>query len=90
MGNTFSDKICYHKNWLPGQRKLLAHAEEDLADRKLHLVTAPGGGKRELGLEMIRRLDAPALVLSRTTAGCERWKACFCEEFLPEDEDRKK
>lgn len=90
MGNTFSDKICYHKNWLAGQRELVAHAEEDLADRRLHLVASPGGGKRELGLEMIRRLDAPALVLSQTTAGCERWKACFCEEFLPEDEDRKK
>ena len=44
-----------------------------LADRKLHIVAAPGSGKTTLGLEAFRRIGKPALVLSPTRGIRDQW-----------------
>lgn len=54
-------------------------------DRKIHIVAAPGSGKTILGLELMRMLAKPTLMLSPTIAIREQWKERFEEMFLPKD-----
>lgn len=69
------------------QQKVLDHVDRYLEDGKINIVAAPGSGKTVLGLELIRRLDEPCLILSPTTAIREQWGQRFKELFL-EDESR--
>lgn len=68
------------------QQAVLDHAQKHLEDRKIHIVAAPGSGKTVLGLEIIRRLNAPALVLSPSVSIKQQWGERFCECYLPETE----
>jgi len=68
------------------QARVLEHAPEYLADGRIHVVAAPGSGKTILGLELIRRLGAPALVLSPTTTIRQQWGERL-SMFLPESAD---
>lgn len=52
--------------------------------RQLHIVAPPGSGKTILGLELIRRLARPALVLAPNTAIQGQW-IDKCRAFLPAD-----
>lgn len=49
---------------------LAAHAH---GKRRLHLVAPPGAGKTLIGLELIRRLQARAVILSPTTTIQAQW-----------------
>jgi len=69
------------------QQAVLNHAESHLSDGKLHVVAAPGSGKTVLGLELIRRLGRPALVLSPTVTIRQQWGERFADMFMPEGED---
>ena len=44
------------------------------ADPKIHLVAPPGAGKTIVGLELIRRLDRPAVVFCPTTTIQKQWQ----------------
>ncbi|NPA07006.1 MAG: DEAD/DEAH box helicase family protein [Chloroflexi bacterium] len=55
-------------------------------DRRYHIVAPPGSGKTILGLELIRRLGRPALVLTPTTTIQMQWRERV-RLFLPPDED---
>ena len=66
------------------QQNVLDNSAKYLADRRLHIVAAPGSGKTILGLELIRRLDAPALVLSPSVTIRQQWGERFAEAFMPE------
>ena len=66
------------------QESVLANSTKYLADKRLHIVAAPGSGKTILGLELIRRLDAPALVLSPSVTIRQQWGERFAEAFMPE------
>lgn len=90
MGTTFPDFVGFRKKWRPSQIEALEKLPEDIADGKFHLSAAPGSGKISLGLEILRRLDQPALVLSPATAVSEEWKSRFKEDFLPEEEEARK
>ena len=68
------------------QRKVLDEAVSSYADRRIHIVAAPGSGKTILGLELIRWLGKPALVLSPTIVIADQWGERFSERFLPDDE----
>jgi len=63
------------------QQKALDQAPKYLADGRLHIVAAPGSGKTILGLELIRRLNAPALVLSPSVTIRQQWGERFTEGF---------
>lgn len=67
------------------QQKVLDHVDRYLEDGKINIVAAPGSGKTVLGLELIRRLDEPCLVLSPTTAIREQWGQRFREWFLKDE-----
>lgn len=69
------------------QQKVLDNANKHLLDKKIHIVAAPGSGKTVLGLELIRRLGAPALVLSPSVSIKQQWGDRFRECYLPETEN---
>lgn len=49
------------------QQRILDSADLYLSDGKINIVAAPGSGKTILGLELIRRLGNPCIILSPTT-----------------------
>ena len=69
--------------WRPYQQRVLDAAERHAADRRIHIVAAPGAGKTVLGLEMVRRFGAPALVLSPTLTIRDQWLARLVD-FSPD------
>lgn len=80
------DKIRFKWTFRDYQQKVLDNSTEHLSDRKIHIVAAPGSGKTVLGLELIRRLRAPALVLSPSVSIKQQWGDRFIECYLPENE----
>ena len=46
------------------QQRVLDNSSKFLFDGKINIVAAPGSGKTILGLELIRRLDAPCIIFS--------------------------
>ncbi len=76
--------VRFHGTFRSYQQTVLDSAPQHLVDRRIHIVAAPGSGKTVLGLELIRRLDAPALVLSPTVVIRQQWGDRFAGQFLPE------
>ncbi|MBE6752543.1 MAG: DEAD/DEAH box helicase [Ruminococcaceae bacterium] len=68
------------------QQTVLDNADKHLKDNKIHIVAAPGSGKTILGLELIKRLNSPALILSPSVTIRQQWGERFIEAFLPENE----
>jgi hypothetical protein len=77
-------KLAFRRTWRPYQQRVLDAATLDLADRKLHVVAAPGSGKTTLGLEIFRRLGQPGLVLSPTRTIRDQWLERL-RDFTPAD-----
>ena len=76
------ENIHFHGQFRTYQQKILDGADEYLQDGRIHIVAAPGSGKTILGLELIRRLQAPCIILSPTTTIRNQWGARFTENFL--------
>ncbi|UCH32926.1 MAG: DEAD/DEAH box helicase family protein [Armatimonadota bacterium] len=74
--------------WRTYQARVLAELDEHLGDNRLHIVAAPGSGKTVLGLEVVRRLNRPALILAPTLTIRDQWVERFVNLFLPETEQR--
>lgn len=68
------------------QSKILRNANQYLKDGRVHIVAAPGSGKTILGLELIRGLSAPALVLSPSVTIRQQWGERFESNFIPQNE----
>ena len=69
------------------QQRVLDNADKYLRDGKINIVAAPGSGKTVLGLELIRRLASPCIILSPTTAIRQQWGERFKDLFLDNTED---
>lgn len=69
------------------QQDVLDKVAEYLDNRKIHIVAAPGSGKTILGLELIRQLNAPALVLSPSVTIRQQWGERFAEGFMDSPEE---
>ncbi len=81
---TFPEDTRFRSTWRPYQARVLGELEQHLEDEKLHVVAAPGSGKTVLGLEVVLRLDGPALILAPTLAIRDQWVRRLVELFLPE------
>ncbi len=57
-------------------------ANRYLSDGKINIVAAPGSGKTILGLELIKRLNSPVIILSSATTIKHQWGERFKEKFL--------
>lgn len=68
------------------QQAVLDNAKDHLKDKRIHIVAAPGSGKTILGLELVRRLGKPALVMSPSVTIRQQWGERFEQGYLPETE----
>lgn len=69
------------------QKRVLDASNLYLSDKRINVVAAPGSGKTILGLELIRRLSKPCLILSPTTTIREQWADRFKDFFLTEEQN---
>ena len=74
--------IHFHGTFRDYQQRVLDNADKYLNDGKINIVAAPGSGKTVLGLELIRRIGEPCIILSPTTAIREQWGMRFRDLFL--------
>ncbi|MBO5270570.1 MAG: DEAD/DEAH box helicase family protein [Clostridia bacterium] len=81
------DRIRFKGTFRDYQQRVLDNADRYLKDGKINIVAAPGSGKTVLGLELIRRLGEPCLILSPTTAIRQQWGERFCDLFLNDAEE---
>ena len=77
------DVMTFRKTWRAYQSRLLSHLDGYLQNRRLHLVAAPGSGKTVLGLEVIKRVNQPTLVLAPTITIRDQWVDRLVDLFLP-------
>lgn len=80
----FSQAMAFRCAWRSYQERLLSQLETFLEARRFHLVAAPGSGKTLLGLEVVRRIGKPTLVLVPTIPIRDQWADRLVERFLPE------
>lgn len=84
MGNRYDNILQFKGTWRDYQERVLSNSGKYLADGKLHIVAAPGSGKTTLGIELIRRLGEPCLILSPSITIRQQWLARITEGFLVE------
>ncbi len=78
----FTGILEFKGTWRKYQARVLERAGQYLNDGKIHIVAAPGSGKTTLGVELIRRLDQPAIILAPSITIREQWKSRIQEAFL--------
>ena len=76
-------EMAFQGSWRDYQQDVLDALDSHLTDRKLHVVAAPGSGKTILGLEVMRRIGRPAIILAPTIAIRNQWIDRLCRMFLP-------
>jgi len=69
--------------WRDYQARVLNELGQHLDDNRLHIVAAPGSGKTVLGLEVMRLLAKPTLILAPTLTVRNQWIDRFVNLFLP-------
>lgn len=84
--NTF-ENVYFHGQFREYQQRVLDNSKRFLADNKINIVAAPGSGKTILGLELIRRLNNPCLILSPTVTIRQQWGERFESSFLESNDD---
>jgi superfamily II DNA or RNA helicase len=84
----FPKSMVFQKTWRTYQARLLGHLDSYLEDNRLHIIAAPGSGKTVLGLEVVRRIDQPTLVLAPTITIRNQWADRLVDHFLPAGEPR--
>lgn len=80
----YQNILQFKGTWRKYQARILENATHYLQDGKVHIVAAPGSGKTTLGIELIKRLSAPALVLAPSITIREQWVARITDAFLCE------
>lgn len=85
---TFPADIQFCFPWRPYQQRVLTELADHLSDDRLHVIAPPGSGKTVLGLEAVRRLNRPTLILAPTLAIRDQWVDRFVALFLPPPHER--
>ncbi|MBQ6843448.1 MAG: DEAD/DEAH box helicase family protein [Agathobacter sp.] len=80
----YSKILKFKYTWRKYQARVLENTKEYVSDGKVHIVAAPGSGKTTLGIELIARMQKPALVLAPSITIREQWKERIVEGFLLE------
>ena len=81
------DKVTFKGTFRNYQQRVLDNSDKYLLNGKINIVAAPGSGKTILGLELIKKLDAPTIILSPTTTIKYQWGDRFKDSFLDESEN---
>ena len=77
----FDENIKFKYSWRPYQEEVLKKARVYLQDGKVNVVAAPGSGKTVLGLELVRELNQPVLILAPTITIKNQWVDRFVSLF---------
>lgn len=78
------DLLSFQGEWRSYQKRVLDHADNYLKDGRIHIVAAPGSGKTTLGIELIRRQNTPALILSPSINIRNQWLERIRSAYLKE------
>lgn len=76
------DILEFQGVWRDYQQRVLNQLDIYKKDHKIHIVAAPGSGKTTLGIEIIRRVNKPALILVPTITIRQQWVTRIKEAFL--------
>ncbi|RYD27378.1 MAG: hypothetical protein EOP89_04915, partial [Lysobacteraceae bacterium] len=68
--------------WRDYQARVPAEMDGHLSDARLHIVAAPGSGKTILGLELMRRIGRPAVILAPSLTIRNQWRERLFPLFL--------
>ena len=60
------DILEFQGVWRDYQQRILDQLDILKKDQKIHIVAAPGSGKTTLGIEIIRLVNQPTLILVRS------------------------
>lgn len=85
MENIYHNILSFNGEWRSYQKKVLLDRTAHLSDKKIHIVAAPGSGKTTLGIELIKRLGKPCLILSPSIAIKHQWLNRIQDSFLSEN-----
>lgn len=77
-------RMQFTGNWRDYQRRALDQFDAESIGRRIHVVAPPGSGKTVLGLELVRRLGRPPLILAPTRTIRDQWPSRLCPLFLPQ------
>jgi len=78
----FPPHMKFNFPWRTYQARLLSELGQHLGDNRLHVVAPPGSGKTVLGLEIMRQLNQPCLILCPTLAIRQQWGERLTQDFL--------
>ncbi|MEX0341257.1 MAG: DEAD/DEAH box helicase, partial [Erythrobacter sp.] len=70
--------------WRDYQQRVLDEFEQHLDDHRINIVAAPGSGKTVLGLELVRRIARPAIVLAPSLTIRNQWAERLVPLFMAE------
>lgn len=84
------EQLQFKGTWRSYQKRVLDKADVYLADNRVHIVAAPGSGKTTLGIELIRRIGSPCLILSPSITIRDQWISRIENAFLPEGDEEEK
>lgn len=79
---TSIEQLNFKGSWRIYQQRVLDELNFHLSDKKLNVVAAPGAGKTILGIEVLARLQSPALILTPTITIKNQWKQRIINNFL--------
>ncbi|WP_010272558.1 DEAD/DEAH box helicase family protein [Paenibacillus senegalensis] len=83
--STFPADLSFKYPWRSYQQKVLDQLDDLLRSRHFHLVAPPGSGKTVVGLEVVRRLDEPTLILAPTLTIKNQWIDRLVTLFMDTD-----
>ena len=78
----FDENVKFKYSWRPYQKRVLDNSNKYIQDGKINVVAAPGSGKTVLGLELVRRIGKPVLILAPTVTIKNQWVDRFVSLFL--------
>lgn len=76
------DILEFQGVWRDYQQRILDQLEIFKKDQKIHIVAAPGSGKTTLGIEIIRLINQPTLILVPTITIRQQWVSRINGAFL--------
>lgn len=72
----------FNGQWRTYQKDIIDHYDLYKHDNKIHIVAAPGSGKTTIGIELIKRVGHPVLVLVPTLTIRAQWVQRIKDSFL--------
>ena len=75
------NKLHFKYSWRSYQQQFLDGFESHIIDNHLHVIAPPGSGKTILGIEILRRIGKPTLVLAPTLTIRNQWRDRLLDFF---------